>query len=559
MKWNVSQDEPLLDMGRIRKVVSGLSDNDSLVGSADSNYSQDSDISLQDDREALRRETTRQALEQLTKAKTKPVAFAVRTNVAYNGSGDMDCPVHDHHVNFDVKDFLHIKEKFNNEWWIGRLVKEGCPVGFIPSPAKLENMKVQQQPGTAGGRGAKLYTAKNPSSSNIESLLGGGGTNPSNSRGSTPPTPDLGVIGMDTENGMDGGQSTVDDSDSVGNSKQSSSVTPPSGKEKKKPFFKKSDSIPPYEVVPSMRPIVLVGPSLKGYEVTDMMQKALFDFLKHRFEGKIIITRVSVDISLARKSIVNKPNRVLGTGTNKMTAVGEVQEEIERIFGLCRQLQLVALDCDTINHPSQLAKTSLAPIIVYVKIASPKVLQRLIKSRGKAQSRNMNVQLVAADKLNQCSSDMFDVILDENQLEDACEHLAEYLEVYYRAANPPDLTPHHTPRHHGHSPHSPTSLSRHNTMPAPHGSQHHRHSMSPERGHDRRDRHSHEHDAGRTYDKMHERDIRNEHREYDRRREHEYKHDDRLYSDEQDSIDPRYGSPSRNSKFKPIKQASIDI
>lgn len=44
---------------------------------------------------------------------------------------------------------------------------------------------------------------------------------------------------MDGENGMDGGQSTVDDSDSVGNSKQSSSVTPPSGKEKKKPFFKK--------------------------------------------------------------------------------------------------------------------------------------------------------------------------------------------------------------------------------------------------------------------------------------------------------------------------------
>ncbi|XP_019502055.1 PREDICTED: voltage-dependent L-type calcium channel subunit beta-4 [Hipposideros armiger] len=245
-------------------------------GSADSYTSRpsDSDVSLEEDREAIRQEREQQAAIQLERAKTKPVAFAVKTNVSYCGALDEDVPVPSTAISFDAKDFLHIKEVN-----VGHSVSLNLPRGEGEIDGKGER-----------GKGGKFLSRQE-------------------------------------------GKSSGNSSSSLGEMVSGTFRATPTSTAKQKQ--KVTEHIPPYDVVPSMRPVVLVGPSLKGYEV----------------------------------------------------------------------------------------------------------LQRLIKSRGKSQSKHLNVQLVAADKLAQCPPEMFDVILDENQLEDACEHLGEYLEAYWRATHTTSSTP----------------------------------------------------------------------------------------------------------------------
>ena len=82
-------------------------------------------------------------------------------------------------------------------------------------------------------------------------------------------------------------------------------------------------------------------------------------------------------------------------------SIAEVQKEVERIYDLTKGLNMVVIDCDVINHPSQLQDCSLAPIAVYIKM-EPQILEKLVKLRG-SKRKNLGAQVVAAQKLAQCN------------------------------------------------------------------------------------------------------------------------------------------------------------
>ncbi|BHF66748.1 hypothetical protein SprV_0200977000 [Sparganum proliferum] len=419
------------------------------------------------------REQEHRALIELELCKTLPIAFAVRTNIEFDGVlHGLDAPIPNRVVSFKPREFLHIKKRFGQNWWIGRPVRIGAPLGFIPSVAKLESLRSSLQsnlsqlllaenlasPGgnssgtpkspltpsiltansansssnhvttsTASG-GERNTTGNNekPAGSSFVHFFGTGRSKPTaaNEQATSPGIPTILHEGLDGDPGK----------------KATQGLNPNiPGVAKKKAFFKKGFSGSPYELVPNIRPVVVVGPALKGYEVTDMMQKALFDSLKKAFEGRLIVTRVNHDLSLYKRlnALLNMDKKSLTDRTRgrQLITLLEVQREIERIFDLAAGQQLVVLDCDTINHPNQIAKSCLAPIVVYIKISSIRVLQRLIKNRGQAQKSSTNVQTAASERLLQCLPESFDIILEQNTLDGATEALRDYLEAYWMAVN----------------------------------------------------------------------------------------------------------------------------
>ena len=54
----------------------------------------------------------------------------IKKKIVSAGTKDLSGNLRDYLVTFENRDYLHIIEKFNNDWWIGRVVREGQVLNF---------------------------------------------------------------------------------------------------------------------------------------------------------------------------------------------------------------------------------------------------------------------------------------------------------------------------------------------------------------------------------------------------------------------------------------------
>ncbi|VDM53508.1 unnamed protein product [Angiostrongylus costaricensis] len=163
------------------------------------------------------------------------VAFAVRANATYDGTLEDESPIQRKTISFKKGDFLHIYKRYTFDWWIGRVVAANTTIGFIPTARRLARLIEQHEEEPA------LLPDRN-------TLLGGNPREP-NSELPMDFLCDLVVIGVGSNLGI---------------------VWP--DRVKQSVIWEYPN---PYTVVPSTRPIVLLGPCYQSSRLTQLMHAAV--------------------------------------------------------------------------------------------------------------------------------------------------------------------------------------------------------------------------------------------------------------------------------------------
>lgn len=327
------------------------------------------------------------AWNKINQAETMKVEFAIRSNVTFNGLHDDDSPIHGKAVTFRARDCLHIKAQFNEDWWIGRVVKCDAPIGFVPTPMKLKKLV----------------------SETLNQQINNKDTNTLKKAHSFDKDPKKPTPSQEVQDKLDGSTENISH---IAQQRISEKDLKAQG---------------PYEAIPLIRPIVLCGPSLRNFDVTDLMHKALFHALKRAFGDKLEVVHIEEKwLKPFHNALANKT--LVGT-TEAMDHV------MHQVFTASQSFKLLFIDLK-VNSPTALKRSPIAPLLVHIKIANMKILQNLIKSRGADQKRSSAAQVYTAQKLCDLDKRVFDVVLKECNFEDAADHLITYLNKYYEASRP---------------------------------------------------------------------------------------------------------------------------
>lgn len=171
------------------------------------------------------------------------------------------------------------------------------------------------------------------------------------------------------------------------------------------------DKISMYQPVALMRPIVVVGPSSKESQLSELLQKPLISFMREQFSGRLATVKPAFSVqNLTRENASRLESNVYRAGVS---------------------LNLVLLESDA-SFPSQFEDTSLHPIFVYIQVSRKKVLEKLLKEYT-ANARDRETQLKDAFTLYNSNPMDFSLIIHDSNVRDALQRLELFLESYWAA------------------------------------------------------------------------------------------------------------------------------
>lgn len=332
----------------------------------------------------------------------KQVLFTFRSNVMYNCKEDANPPLYGQPISFAENDFLQVVKVASPEWWIARVIGSGAVCGYIPSPLcffKKHDPHYQDdatqrkwihrvsaslvyRKGQGGQAGHTAIPRNNPrvfkSLSSVATMF------------DSLEIPPKGTIAADITTRW------------------------------------RNRKMSPYDLAPNVRPLVLVGPSSPGFEITDKMQQSLVAYLCASFPNKCTALDIDKfadgnggfkqDNTKAKKSKTKGPQRL---NAQQMNAVFDVAAT-----------GVVPILCTKHQNVDMLRRSPVMPIIVFLRIGSSRVLSKLLKSRE--QQQGFKAQMNTSEKLSSLNPLYFDIILTHSKLDQSCYELAAFVDAYVK-------------------------------------------------------------------------------------------------------------------------------